>query len=66
MDMGYWKGPVIKVVGIGGAGCNAIDRMIQIGISSVDFIAINSDAQALARSEAPRWILLGASERASA
>jgi cell division protein FtsZ len=60
MDMGYWKGPVIKVVGIGGAGCNAVDRMMQIGISGVDFIAINSDAQALARSEAPCKIHLGA------
>jgi cell division protein FtsZ len=60
MDMEYWKGPVIKVVGIGGAGCNAVDRMMQIGISGVDFIAINSDAQALARSEAPCKIHLGA------
>ena len=60
MDMGYWKGPVIKVVGIGGAGCNAVDRMIQIGISGVDFIAVNSDAQALAHSEAPSKIHLGA------
>jgi cell division protein FtsZ len=60
MEIVDWKGPVIKVVGIGGAGCNAVDRMIQLGIHGVDFIAINSDAQALAHSEAPRKIHLGA------
>jgi cell division protein FtsZ len=60
MDTGYWKGPTIKVVGIGGAGCNAVDRMIQLGIAGVDFVAINSDAQALAHSEAPCKIHLGA------
>jgi cell division protein FtsZ len=60
MDIGDWKGPVIKVVGIGGAGCNAVDRMIQLGIRGVDFIAINSDAQALGHSEAPCKIHLGA------
>jgi cell division protein FtsZ len=60
MELGDWKTPAIKVVGIGGAGCNAIDRMIQIGIHGVDFIAANSDAQALARSEAPCKIHLGA------
>jgi cell division protein FtsZ len=60
METVTWKGPAIKVVGIGGAGCNAVDRMIQLGIRGVDFIAINSDAQALARSEAPHKIHLGA------
>jgi cell division protein FtsZ len=60
MEIVDWKGPAIKVVGIGGAGCNAVDRMIQLGIHGVEFIAINSDAQALTRSEAPRKILLGA------
>jgi cell division protein FtsZ len=60
MEIVDWKGPVIKVVGIGGAGCNAVDRMIQLGIRGVDFIAINSDAQALAHSEAPHKIHLGA------
>jgi cell division protein FtsZ len=60
MEIVDWKGPSIKVVGIGGAGCNAVDRMIQLGIHGVEFIAINSDAQALAHSEAPRKIYLGA------
>jgi len=60
METGDWKRPVIKVIGVGGAGSNAVDRMIQIGIPGVDFIAANSDAQALARSEAPCKIQLGA------
>lgn len=37
----------IKVVGVGGAGCNAVNRMIQVGMRGVEFIAINTDAQAL-------------------
>ncbi len=37
----------IKVVGVGGAGCNAVNRMIQVGLNGVDFININTDAQAL-------------------
>jgi cell division protein FtsZ len=35
--------PVLKVVGLGGGGCNAINRMIELGISGVDFIAANTD-----------------------
>lgn len=49
----------IKVIGVGGAGCNAIDRMIQIGIPGVSFVAANTDAQALFQSEAPCKIRLG-------
>lgn len=60
METNGWKGVSIKVIGVGGAGSNAIDRMIQIGIPGVEFIAANCDAQALARSEAPRKIQLGA------
>ena len=54
-----WAGASIRVIGVGGAGSNAVDRMIQVGIPGVDFIASNTDAQALARSEAPRKIVLG-------
>ncbi|PTW90364.1 cell division protein FtsZ [Microbacteriaceae bacterium MWH-Ta3] len=43
---------VIKVVGVGGGGVNAINRMIEAGIRGVEFIAINTDAQALVMSEA--------------
>jgi len=50
---------LIRVVGIGGGGSNAIDRMITEGIGGVDFIAINTDSQALMRSKAPQRIRLG-------
>ena len=52
--------PRITVVGIGGAGGNAIDNMIRSGLQGVEFIASNTDAQALAQSEAGRKIQLGA------
>ena len=45
--------PVLKVVGLGGAGSNAINRMIELGLSGVDFIAANTDCQALETSLAP-------------
>jgi cell division protein FtsZ len=50
---------VIRVVGVGGAGLNAIHRMIDAGISQVDFLAVNTDAQALAISDAPTKIAIG-------
>jgi len=43
---------VIKVVGIGGGGCNAVNRMIDTGLKGVEFIAVNTDAQALLMSDA--------------
>jgi cell division protein FtsZ len=43
---------VIKVVGIGGGGVNAINRMIEVGLKGVEFIAVNTDAQALLMSDA--------------
>jgi cell division protein FtsZ len=49
----------IKAIGIGGGGCNAINRMVKQGVTGVDFIAMNTDAQALALSEAPTRIQLG-------
>ncbi len=49
----------IKVVGIGGAGSNAVNRMIEAGVSGVDFIAVNTDAQALALSNAPIRVRIG-------
>ena len=52
-------GANIKVVGVGGAGCNAIDRMIQSGVTGVQFIAMNTDQQSLAQSKAHVKIPLG-------
>ncbi len=49
----------IKVIGIGGAGCNAVNTMISSGLARVDFIAGNTDLQALDRSLAPYKIQLG-------
>jgi len=49
----------IKVIGLGGGGCNAITRMVQEEIQGVEFIAMNTDAQALAITEAPTRIQLG-------
>ena len=52
-------GARIKVIGLGGAGCNAVTRMVREQIRGVEFIAMNTDAQALAVAEAPQRIQLG-------
>jgi cell division protein FtsZ len=49
----------IKVIGVGGGGSNAVDRMIEGEIRGVEFITINTDAQALLRSQAPARIRIG-------
>ena len=53
------NGTVIKVVGVGGAGGNAVAHMIRSGVQGVDFICCNTDAQALAATNAPVQIRLG-------
>ena len=53
------KGTVIKVVGVGGAGGNAVAHMIRNGVQGVDFICCNTDSQALAATMAPVQIRLG-------
>ncbi len=50
---------VIKVIGIGGGGNNAVNRMVESNLGGVDFIAINTDKQALMRSSAPNKIPIG-------
>jgi cell division protein FtsZ len=50
---------VIRVVGVGGAGVNAINRMIEAGIRGVEFVAVNTDAQQLQLSEAPVRVHIG-------
>jgi cell division protein FtsZ len=52
-------GAALKVVGVGGGGCNAVNRMIEAGIEGVEFIAANTDLQALRQSYAPRKLQLG-------
>ncbi|MBI2957648.1 MAG: cell division protein FtsZ [Chloroflexi bacterium] len=51
--------PLIKVVGVGGAGCNAVTRMVRQDIRGVEFIAMNTDARSLALTEASTRIQLG-------
>jgi cell division protein FtsZ len=51
--------PVLKVLGLGGGGCNAVNRMIELGLGGVEFIAANTDNQALKNSLAPVKIQLG-------
>lgn len=51
--------PPIKVVGVGGGGCNAVNRMVSARIRGVDFVGINTDSQALARCEADARIRIG-------
>jgi cell division protein FtsZ len=50
---------VIRVVGVGGAGLNAVNRMMDAGIAQVDFVAVNTDAQQLALCDAPVKIHIG-------
>ena len=49
----------IKVIGVGGGGSNAVNRMISLGLQGVEFIAVNTDAQALLKSLAPRRMQIG-------
>jgi cell division protein FtsZ len=51
--------PVLRVVGVGGAGVNAVDRMIEAGVQGVDFIAVNTDMQSLEGSSADLRIHIG-------
>ncbi|MHC1747394.1 MAG: cell division protein FtsZ [Cellulosilyticaceae bacterium] len=55
----YCQGAQIKVIGVGGGGNNAVDRMIDKGLNGVEFITVNTDHQALSRSRAPIKIQIG-------
>ena len=55
----HLPGASIKVVGVGGAGCNALDRMVQCGVSGVQLIAMNTDQQSLSQSASHVKIPLG-------
>ena len=50
---------VIKVVGVGGAGTNAVSRMVDAGVTGVEFIAVNTDAQSLQMGDADVKIHIG-------
>jgi cell division protein FtsZ len=51
--------PVIKILGLGGGGSNAVNRLVELGMEDVEYIAANTDLQALRQSLAPRKIQLG-------
>ena len=57
--LGMSEGARIKVVGVGGAGGNAVNRMVDAGLSGVEFIAINTDAMALENNRATMRIQVG-------
>jgi len=59
IDQAPQEGAIIKVIGIGGCGGNAVEHMIIRGLSGVEFISANTDAQALKRSTAPIQLQLG-------
>src|SRR6188474_3430870 len=59
MDTGSYLA-VIKVAGVGGGGTNAVNRMVDAGVSGVEFIAVNTDAQALLMCDADLKIHIGA------
>lgn len=61
IDFGLEKADssIIKVVGVGGAGCNAVNHMYAEGIHGVDFMICNTDAQAMAQSTVPVKVQLG-------
>ena len=56
----YSQSAVIKVLGVGGAGCNAVDHMLLAGIDGVDFVCINTDAQVLKKSKVKTTLQIGA------
>jgi cell division protein FtsZ len=58
-DLGSEPLAKIKVVGVGGGGCNAVNRMIESGIEGVEFIVVNTDAQALQLSKAETRLQIG-------
>lgn len=51
--------PVLKILGLGGGGSNAVNRLVELGLQDVEFIAANTDTQALKQSLAPKKIQLG-------
>ncbi len=58
-ELGDIYKPVIKIIGLGGGGSNAINRLAELGLPDIEFIAANTDIQALRNSIAPRKIQLG-------
>src|SRR5436305_12249262 len=60
MEEDAQTGTRIKVIGVGGGGCNAVARMVQDGMEGVEFYAMNTDSQALGACAVPNKLQLGA------
>ena len=60
LDRGKSMSAVLKVVGVGGGGCNAIESMIKRGLQGVEYVSVNTDAQVLRSSNAAHKIQVGA------
>ena len=60
-DLPKEQSSILKVIGVGGGGSNAVNYMHSLGITGVDFMVCNTDAQALALSKVPNKIQLGPS-----
>ena len=58
-DLPKQKSSIIKVLGVGGGGSNAVNHMFRLGIKGVDFIICNTDKQALDKSPVPNKVQLG-------
>src|ERR1700693_4488879 len=59
LEEGRSKGAPIKVIGVGGGGGNAVNRMVRTGLDGVDFIVANTDLQALQNNAAPLQAQIG-------
>ena len=59
MDSTVKSGDTLKVIGVGGGGCNVVNRMVRVGMQGVEFIAVNTDRQCLASSEATQKLPIG-------
>ena len=59
MDSTVKSGDILKVIGVGGGGCNVVNRMVRVGMQGVEFIAVNTDRQCLASSEATQKLPIG-------
>ena len=58
-DLPVEKSSIIKIIGVGGGGGNAVNRMIEAGLSGVEFISVNTDAMALDSNRAEKRIQIG-------
>ena len=59
MDTSVKNGDILKVIGVGGGGCNVVNRMVASGMGGIEFIAVNTDRQCLNASQATQKLPIG-------